>query len=136
MVGAFTHEALERLRGLDVVAIYLFGSRSQGVEHPLADYDYAVLTRGREHKRGGELYMQLYEILAEVSPRTLEQDVIDIVFLANAPLELRFHVIRYGKVLYDADPRERLEFEALTGLLYADYRPILDQMDESVLDPK
>ena len=64
---------------------------------------------------------------------TRENDVIDIVFLKNVGLELRFHVIRYGTVLYDDDPQRRLAFEAETTLLYCDYRPILDQFDKAIL---
>ena len=129
-----TPDHLEQLRRLDVVAIYLFGSRARGVEHPLSDYDYAVLTRESGHRRGGPLYTALYDVLSEVSPRTIENDVLDIVFLSEAPLELRFHVIRYGELLYDADPPLRMDFESRTTLLYCDFRPILDEMDRAILD--
>lgn len=122
-----------RLRTLDVVALYLFGSRAQGLSGPLSDYDFAVLMNNKGHRRGGEMYNQLYEILSPLCPRTLKNDMIDIIFLLDTPLELRFHVIRYGKILFDAQPLRRLRFEVETQLLYNDYRPILDMFDKAIL---
>lgn len=122
-----------KLSALGVQALYLFGSRAQGVEGPLSDYDFGVLMPEEGHKRGGKLYDAMYDILAPLCPRTLENDVIDIVFVRDAPLELRFHIIRYGKVLYDADPRERGRFEDNTTMLYCDYRPLLDMFDKAIL---
>jgi uncharacterized protein len=126
-------EHLQRLKGTEVEAVYLFGSRAQGREHSLSDYDYAVLTREAGHSKGDTLYAFLYDLFSEISPRTLRNDVIDIVFLKDTNLELRFHVIRYGQVLYDRNPQTRLDFEAWTQLLYCDYRPILNEFDRTIL---
>lgn len=117
-----------------VLTVYLFGSRAQRKEGPLSDYDYAVLLKEKGHMKGDPLYFKLYDLFSEISPRRLENDVIDIVFLKDAGLELRFHVIRYGQVLYDKDPRARLDFESETTLLYCDYRPLLDQFDQAILE--
>lgn len=122
-----------RLKTLGVAALYLFGSRAQGISGPLSDYDFAVLMKEQGQKRGGEVYNQLYEILSPMCPRTLKNDIIDIIFLRDTSLELRFHVIRYGKVLFDAQPLHRLRFEVETQLLYNDYRPILDMFDKAIL---
>ncbi len=113
---ALSPEHEDRLRKLGVVALYLFGSRARGEEGPTSDYYYAVLTRESGHRRGGPLYMALYGLLSDISPRTLANDVIDIVFLDDAPLELCFHVIRYGRALFDANEAARLEFEERTTL--------------------
>mgnify|MGYP001608233144 CR=1 FL=1 len=121
------------LEKLGVQAVYLFGSRAQGQEGPLSDYDYAVLLKERGHRRGDSLYDRLYDIFSEISPRTLENDIIDIVFLRDAGLELRFHVIRYGEVLFDSNPKARLNFESETVLLYSDYRPLLDEFDRAIM---
>ncbi len=61
-------------------AVYLFGSRAQGKESPLSDYDYAVLLKEKGHSKGDPLYFQFYNLLSEISPRTLKNDVIDILF--------------------------------------------------------
>lgn len=126
-----THKAA--FDALGVEAVYLFGSRALGKEGPLSDYDYGILLKESGHRRGDDLYFKLYDIFAEVSPRTLENDVIDIVFLKDAGLELRFHVVRYGLVIHDNHPLSRLRFEQETTLLYCDYRPVLDMFDRTLL---
>lgn len=130
---SWTPKDFLRFKKEGVEALYLFGSRAQGIDHPLADYDYAVLTKKKGHMKGDRLYTILYDILSAVSPRTLKNDVLDIVYLRDAGLELKFHVIRYGKVIYDGNPRARLNFEEQTMLLYCDYRPLLDQFDRTIL---
>lgn len=124
---------LEALRSLGVQSLYLFGSRAQDSHGPLSDYDFAVLMKSPSHKRGDKTYNALYDILSPLCERTLKNDVIDIVFLNDAPLELRMHVVRYGKVLFDDAPSGRLAFEEQTVLEYADYRPILDMFDKAIL---
>jgi predicted nucleotidyltransferase len=122
-----------KLSALGVQALYLFGSRALGVAGPLSDYDFGVLMPEEGHKRGGKLYDEIYDILSPLCPRTLENDIIDIIFVRDAPLELRFHIIRYGKVLFDAAPRDRGRFEDNTTMLYCDYRPLLDMFDKAIL---
>lgn len=121
------------LRELGAEALYLFGSRAQGVEGPLSDYDFAVLMKKGGDKRGGKAYDAIYDILSPLCPRTLENDVIDIVFLRAAGLELKMHVVRYGKLLFDENPSARAKFEEETTLLYCDFRPILDMFDKAIL---
>lgn len=134
MTFQLPQNAKEELEKRGVLALYLFGSRAIGAEHMRSDFDFAVLARDRGHKRGDALHDVIYDILSPLCKRTLENDVIDIVFAADAPLELRMHVIRYGKVLLDTDPKARLDFEEQTMNLYCDYRPILDMFDHAILD--
>ena len=100
-----------------IEAIYLFGSRALGKESHLSDYDYAVLCRKKGHSKGDPLYFRLYNLLCDFSPRTLKNDVIDIVFLRDVNLELKFHVIRHGKIIFDGVPKARCAFEQETTLL-------------------
>lgn len=130
---SFSDKVKEQLRLLGVKTVYLFGSRAQGMAGPLSDYDFAVLTEKSGHQRGGQLYDALYDILAPLCPRSFKNDVIDIVFLNDAPLELQFHVIRYGKLLLDLDPLGRGRFEEGVMERYCDFRPILDMFDQAIL---
>ena len=122
----------EKLDNAVVVSLYIFGSRAQGAAGPLSDYDFGALMKKRGHARGDDAYNRLYDLLSPLCPRTLKNDVIDIVFLRDAPLELRFHVIRYGNVLYDADSLTRGRFEERTMREYCDYRPILTMFDRAI----
>lgn len=123
-----------KLDRLGVQALYLFGSRAQGRSSPLSDYDYGVLLADKGHSRLDALYHQLYAMLSEISPRQLKNDVLDIVFLRDAGLELCFHVIRYGVLVHETDTRARLAFEEKTMSLYCDYRPVLNLFDRTIVD--
>lgn len=123
----------QELKQLGVQTLYLFGSRALGQAGPLSDFDFAVLMKDGGHHRGDHLYGVLYDLFSPLCPRTLANDVIDIVFLRDAALELRMHVIRYGKVLLDDDLQQRLHFEEKTILEYCDFRPLLDQIDQTIL---
>ena len=131
---SFTVSQENELFALGVQSIYLFGSRALGKETEISDYDYAILMKETGHRRGDNLYDQLYDILSTISPRTPKNDVIDIVFLRDVGLELKFHVVRYGKVIFDSNPLERVRFEERTVNLYCDYRPVLDRFDKAILE--
>ena len=124
----------QMLSKLGVQAIYLFGSRALQTHTAASDYDYAILMQNKGHSKGDDVYFALYNLLTEISPRTLENDIIDIVYLRDVGLELRFHVIRYGQVIYDHNPQARINFEVETELLYCDYRPLLDEFDKIILE--
>lgn len=121
------------LRRLGVRSFYLFGSRALGKEGPRSDFDFAALMDHAGYRRGDATYDAMYDLLSPLCPRTLENDVIDIVFLNDAPLELKTHVVRYGKVLFDADPKARLCFEERTLKSRADFQPILEETDRAIL---
>ncbi len=129
----FTPLIKKQLTALGIVAVYLFGSRAQGRAGPLSDFDFAILMNKEGHRRGSRLYDEIYDLLSPFCHRTLENDVIDIIFLRDVPLELRMHVVRYGKVLFDHNPSARANFEAETVDAYCDFRPILDMFDKTIL---
>lgn len=122
-----------KLQKLGVYALYLFGSRAMGAEGPLSDFDFAVLMNGIGHSRGDKTYDALYDLLSPLCKRTLDNDVIDIVFLRDAPLELKAHIIRYGKVLYESNPPARGRFEEEAALEAADFRPHQNIIDQTIL---
>src|SRR3989338_5062131 len=90
----FSEQEKTQLQSLGVVALYLFGSRAQGTDGPLSDFDFAVLMDRDGYARGGEAYQKLYDLLSPHCERTLQNDVIDIIFLRDVGLELRHHVVR------------------------------------------
>ncbi len=125
--------SIKILSELDVQALYLFGSRAMGTNHPLSDYDYGVLMNEPGHTKGDDLYMSLYDLLCSISPRTLKNDTIDIVFLKDVGLELQFHVMCHGVVIFEKNVHERTRFEEKAMLLYCDFRPLLDEFDRTIL---
>ena len=135
----FFAEDKNKLRSLGVTTLYLFGSRAQGVAGPLSDYDYAVLLREpsalKDYRAKGNLYDAIYDLLSPVSPRTLKNDVIDIVFLqSGVSLELQANVVRHSIVIFDDDPDSRADYEAQVMVRFADFKPVLNQIDHAILE--
>lgn len=120
--------AKRQLAKLGVASVYFFGSRASGVAGPLSDFDFGVLLTNQRRVQKGSfpLYQRLYKIFSSFThPEILEADVIDIIFLDSprVPLELKFHIIRHGTILFDADPPLRANFESLIMLKTADFVP-------------
>ncbi len=99
--------------------IYLFGSHVEGYIGPLSDYDFGVLL---ERKNGTSEYRSL---LYSAFAKKLGTDLIDVILLKDAPVELAFHIISYGELLYESNVESRIEYESKVMGLYFDYLPIL-----------
>ncbi len=96
-----------------VVLAYVFGSVPRGRAGPLSDIDFAVLLR-----RGCDVFdarLKLMEALAA----SLKTDGVDLVALNDAPLLLRYEVVRDGTLLKD-EPSARVAFETAVLREYLD----------------
>jgi predicted nucleotidyltransferase len=99
----------ETIRGLvaaypAVLAVYLFGSHSTGRTKPASDLDLALLLQP-----GREMDFPLLELT--VSLEKAFDRRVDLVILNRAGELLKYQVRRYGRLLYDRDPRFRKQFE-------------------------
>lgn len=117
----------QELAKLGIATVYLFGSRAEGTAHDLSDYDFALVMEDYQQlpreRLFSDLYQKIYDILSPLCPRTYPNDIIDIIFLEQVPLELQSHIIRKGKVIMDTDPIARLNLEAMIMLRFADFAP-------------
>lgn len=120
-----------RLQGLGVGLVYLFGSHAEGTSGPLSDIDLGIVFADPNISRGNTLsiYSQLYDLFSN----NTHSENLDIVLLERASLELRFDVVRYGKLLFFISLEFKDKFEHHTLMLYADFKPILNQFDQAVL---
>lgn len=127
-----TQSQIQSLQKLGVKLVYLFGSYAEGKSLTLSDIDIGIIfaDRSLSNKDFSQVYNQLYDIFTDVFPGR----EIDIVFLQKATLELRFDVIRHGKILYAASPTDRFNFEEKTMLFYADFKPLLTEFNQVVLN--
>ncbi len=123
---------LQRL-GIDVV--YLFGSRAEGVAGPSSDIDIGIVLNNPipKHKPITALYNDVFYVLEDCFDMSNFR-TMDIVFLQRASLELQCDVVRHGKVLFESSPETRMQYEERILLLYSDFRPLLQQFNEAVLE--
>lgn len=127
-----TSEQQRKLRSLGVLVVYLFGSQAEERSHAISDLDLGVVLHPKhanEENLNG-LYQALYDLFTDV----FTDRSVDIVFLQRAGLEIAVDAITHGQVLFETSTGERLEFEERLILLYADFRPLLDQLDSAALD--
>lgn len=111
----------------EVRVIYLFGSQLEGNTGPMSDYDLGVvLDHGTEAR-------QIQAHLAHVIASAMQANRVDVVLLHSAPIELAYHVIANGKMLYRRDLDTLVEFEAHVLGRYGDYLPTLRAHRDQVL---
>ena len=110
-------EDLERIKShaakrQDVVALYLFGSRAAGRSRKGSDVDLAIMVSG---PFGG---FERVEVETKLS-HLLGRDVDLVVFGGATPL-LKHHILKYGILIYESDPGERVRQEVMARYDYLD----------------
>ena len=99
-----------------VQALILFGSRALGIARENSDFDLGVIG-ARSH--------EVYDLVYDLASAKIGKPVnIDLVFLKDAPQELRSHVASYGRVLYQNDPRVFADFREIVMQSSADFAPL------------
>ncbi len=106
----------------DILAAYVFGSAAEGIAHPLSDLDIALLLPPTtEPPQRLDTRLEVMAVLERLSRRP-----VDVVILNDAPLLLRFQVLKHGRVLVDRDTTQRCLFAAKTLSMYYDAQRYLD----------
>ncbi|MBI3459195.1 nucleotidyltransferase domain-containing protein [Candidatus Azambacteria bacterium] len=125
----------ERLMDLQIGLVYLFGSQAEGVAGPGSDIDIGIVFNNPEIVKGNttDIYQTLYDIFSSAFDLG-DFRTIDIIFLERTSLELQVDAIIHGKVLFEISPDFRLNFEERTLALFRDFKVILNQFNQTVLE--
>ncbi len=103
-----------------IAAAYLFGSTATGRDRRGSDLDLAIVTKktisGRERLR----------IEADLSSR-LRRDVDLVVFGQSAP-HLQHQILKYGRLICENDPVERVRQEVRARAEYLDTRHLFREI--------
>ena len=84
-----------------VVLAYFFGSRQNGQDGPLSDYDLAIYLREKDRNQRHKIKFQLEGKLS----RALKTDKIDIVIINDVDNpELSFNILKSGELIYQQEP--------------------------------
>ncbi len=110
-----------------ILLAYFFGSQLKGKTGPLSDYDIAILLTPKP--RSFQFKYKLHHELANI----FNYGQVDLVILNNSPIELKYHVIAAGKLIYQKDSATKVEFEADTLSRYFDYLPVLKAQRQDIL---
>lgn len=109
-----------------VVAAYLFGSLVRDAAGPLSDIDVGLLVREGEDRE-----VVCGRVMDALSRRLRTSD-LEVVSLADAPLPLRYRVVRDGILVLGRDAAALERFVAQTVLRYLDFKPLRDRAFASV----
>lgn len=108
----------------NLVAIYIFGSIVLGTQREKSDIDIALMVKG--------VIPPMDRINLETSlSNELKKDVDLIIFTDASPL-LQHQILKYGYLIYEADPKERVKQEVFSRRQYLDtkklYKAIQDYL--------
>ncbi|MHC1727776.1 MAG: nucleotidyltransferase domain-containing protein [Syntrophobacteraceae bacterium] len=95
-----------------IVAAYVFGSAAAGRERPQSDIDVALMIRG---SMDGFARVQLETTLSNL----LGKDIDLVIFGRASPL-LQHQILKYGRIVYESDPVERVRQEVASRWEYLD----------------
>jgi len=111
---------LEVLAGQEYVKLaYLFGSVAGGKSGKLSDVDIAVFL-DESLKRRDMFNLQL-KLISELTS-ILKTDRVDLVVMNDAPLLLKYNIIKHGVILkYDLKTKIRVESRILSDYLDMKY---------------
>jgi len=126
---SFSETEQETLKNLGISAAVLFGSRAIGTAREGSDYDIGVLLSGSTQRRT-EIYNALYDMLSSKIQSLVN---IDIVFLESAPGELRAHVMKHGKPIFEANANVFANFRERVMTEYADFAPLREIFHQGIL---
>lgn len=121
----------DRLKKLQVGLVYLFGSYAEERAGKLSDIDIGIVFTDSRIAKGNTLsiYNELYDIFSDI----FKTGNLDLVLLERASLELNFDAIKYGKVIFESSAEFKDDFEHRISMLYADFKPLLNNFDKAVL---
>ena len=118
-----SHES-QFLKDHGVAAVYLFGSQAQGTASKASDFDVALLSEDPRGVPDRNMHHKIYDFVYDmIEPKLGRLANIDIVFLHEASLQLQYHVIRSGRVIWESNPKCRADYHEKIMEAHADFAP-------------
>ena len=120
----------QSLARMCVIAVYAFGSRVQNTAHAGSDLDLGIVVKNPQRAFNDflEFNHRIYSVLSEVFPDNLK---LDISYLQTANPALGMAAVRYGRVIFETDPRLRADFEEELFKRYLEYQPLQRAYEEA-----
>lgn len=127
-------EIQEQLQGFfdeekSVLFAYVFGSVAQGHTNHESDVDLAVYLDENNVDDMFKKRLSMIENCQAILKRVTEI----IVLNETASILLRFVIIKEGKVIFERDHGERVDFELKTMTEYYDFQPFLEAYNQAYL---
>lgn len=126
----FEQELTNFFRSIDCVNFaYLFGSIVRGDINELSDVDIAVMLDESLSKK--DMFNKELDLISELTC-VLKSDKIDLVVLNDAPLLLKYNIVKDGHVL-KSDETKRIAFETGVMSRYLDEQYYIKRHTDMIL---
>lgn len=112
-----------------IKSAYLFGSAAKGRIGKLSDVDIGVLVDESLVKE--DLLNLKLNLMSEITS-ILGTDKIDLTVMNNAPLLLKYNIIKHGKILKSCE-HERINFESNVLSEYLDKQYFIKRHTENTI---
>jgi len=124
-------KVVNKLKELNISLVYLFGSYVNKKMNFQSDIDIAILFYDDSYKKYKlKIYSELYKIFSDI----FKNREVDIVFLNESPLTLKFEVVTSGKPIYFEKIDTHYEYKERVIKEYIDFKPLLDEQDKEILN--
>jgi len=113
-----------------IVFSYIFGSTALGATNKESDIDIAVYLNTKQVKDTFTRRLQLIEKLQSFLQRSC--DVVVLNELSS--IFFKFVIIKEGKLIFERDHGQRVDFELKTMQEYYDFQPFLAAYNQAYLE--
>ena len=122
-------EQLQQLfKANNFIAVYLFGSRVDGLAGENSDYDFGLLLENYPGLENASLFQFMFEEEATAILNTK----VDAIILNEASIEQNFLIISRGVLVYSKDDNKRTDYEDIVIRNYLDFKPFCDLYRQEV----
>lgn len=119
---------------LGIQTVFLFGSHAQKTDNPLSDYDFGIILNDKSVLKNRILRNKIYDTFYDIVSSKIKKLIdIDIVFLDEMPLQLKYHVVKDGIIIYSDNLNKAGNFKEQIILQHADFAPLRNEFHESIL---
>jgi len=123
------NEIKEKLRKNGVLIVYIFGSYILEKTRKNSDIDIGIVFKEKVSKDIHK-YIELYKIFSDV----FKDREIDIVFLNNADLTLKFDVVNNGKVIYEREKFISFDYKEKVIKEYIDCKYLMEESEKVLIE--
>ena len=126
-------EISEKLRNFfekreEVQFAVIFGSLAKGTANKLSDVDIAVMVD--PHFKDTSPYGYHATLTADLM-QELKRNDVDVIMLDEAPIVLKYQVLRYGEFIHIRDKQARIQFQVDTLNQYDDFKELYRVHEEA-----
>lgn len=114
----------------DILFAYLFGSAVQGKTSYESDIDLAIYL---SEKKGSDFFKKRLSLI-EKAQSILKKPTEVVILNEISSIFLKFVIIKEGRVIFEREHGERVDFELRAMQEYYDFQPFIEAYNKAYLE--